>query len=143
MGKRWGFRRTPHGMRAWRGRAPRCEAETTPVLREPARVNPARANPAKIPRMARRKASAPKAQRRPRAEIDRNYFLGDVLIKTGVAVAVAIALVIAYAPAYLRGALEAHQYAYPGVLAAFLAAGLGSFLAGRHLRREATQWDYD
>ena len=132
-------------MRAWRGRAPRSETETiVPPPIKHSRVNPMPANPVKMQRMARRKAAtARKATRRPRAEIDRNYFLGDVFIKTGVAVTVATAVVIAYAPAYLSDALAAHQYAYPGVLAAFFAAGLGSFITGRHLRRNATQWDLD
>jgi hypothetical protein len=63
--------------------------------------------------MAKRKASTPKAQRRPRAEIDRNYFFGDVLIKTGAAV-------------FIFGCL-----------------GAVAFFTGRHLRHEATHWDFD
>ncbi len=94
--------------------------------------------------MARRKATAArKPQRRPRDEIDRNYFLGDVFIKTGVAAAIAIAVILVYAPRMMTDALSAHQYAYPGLLGFFGLAGLASFLVGRHLRHEATQWDFD
>ena len=94
--------------------------------------------------MAKRKAAAArKPQRRPRAEIDRNYFLGDVFIKTGVAAALAIGLILAYAPGMMADALNEHKYAYPGIIGFFAVAGIVSFLIGSHLRREATQWDFD
>jgi hypothetical protein len=102
-----------------------------------------RANPPKLAPMAKRKAAAPKPKRRPRAEIDRNYFLGDVLIKTGVAMAIAIAAIMLYAPYMWREALAGHHYTYPIVLGAFTVVGVGVFLAGRLLRRAATQWEAD
>jgi len=101
------------------------------------------ANPAKTAPMAKRKAAAPKQKRRPRGEIDRNYFLGDVFIKTGVAMVVAIALVVVYAPLMLRDAITSHHYAYPALLAAFAMVGGICFMLGRHLRASATQWEAD
>lgn len=89
------------------------------------------------------KSAAPKPQRRPRAEIDRNYFLGDVLIKTGVAVAAALGLVALYTPFTLRGAFESGMYQYLTVMCVFAVLGLGCYLAGKHLRHEATHWDFD
>lgn len=94
--------------------------------------------------MARRKAStAPKAERRPRGEIDRNYYFGDVLIKTGVAVAIALGMIAAYTPFSLRDAVDDGMYDYLAVMGTFGAIALICFFAGRHLRREATQWDFD
>lgn len=95
--------------------------------------------------MARNKSapSAAKPQRRPRAEIDRNYFFGDVLIKTGVAVAVALGIIALSTPFTLMGALDDGMYDYVAVMSIFGAIGLAAFLAGRHLRREATHWDFD
>lgn len=94
--------------------------------------------------MARRKASAaPKAERRPRGEIDRNYYFGDVLIKTGVAVAIALGMIALYTPFTLRDAIDDGMYDYLGVMGVFAAIAVGCFLFGRHLRREATQWDFD
>ena len=81
--------------------------------------------------------------RRPRAEIDRNYFFGDVLIKTGVAVAVVTGLIALYTPFTLEDALREHMYGYLSVMGAFAAIGLVAYLLGRHLRREATHWDFD
>ena len=136
-------------MLAWRARADAdCAAETECVSEaaeaaERRRWERKRANLAKTRRMARRKTAAPKRQRRPRAEIDRNYFLGDVFIKTGVAVVFAIAAIMLYAPAMWRDALAAHHYAYPILLGSFAAAGAIAFVTGRHLRNEATQWDLD
>jgi hypothetical protein len=89
------------------------------------------------------KASVAKPERRPRGEIDRNFFLGDVLIKTGVAVAAAVGLIALYTPFTLRGALDSGMYAYLSVMCVFGALGLACFLVGRHLRREATHWDFD
>ncbi len=102
------------------------------------------ANPAKLASMAKRKAStAPKAQRRPRAEIDRNYYFGDVLMRTGAAVAVALALIALYTPFTLRDAIADGMYAYLTLMGVFAAIGIASYLTGYHLRREATQWDFD
>ena len=124
-----------------------CETETIEGARASAeaarRWHRRIATRAKLAAMAKRKAAAPKRQRRPRAEIDRNYFLGDVFIKTGVAATIAIIAVMLYAPGFWLGALEAHRYAYLFLLGAFVIAGLGSYLVGRHLRHEATQWDCD
>ena len=93
--------------------------------------------------MSKTTASEPKPHRRPRAEIDRNYFFGDVLIKTGVAVAVAIGLIALYTPFTLKDALREHMYGYLSVMGVFAAIGLVAYLVGRHLRREATHWDFD
>jgi len=82
-------------------------------------------------------------ERRSRAEIDHNYFFGDVFIKTGVAVGVAIGLIALYTPFTVREALADGMYAYLSVMGAFGALGLIALLAGRHLRRQATHWDYD
>jgi hypothetical protein len=102
------------------------------------------ANPSKAALMARRKAStARKPERRPRAEIDRNYYFGDVLIKTGVAVAIALGMIALYTPFTLRDAVDDGMYDYLTVMGIFGAISIACFLAGRHLRREATQWDFD
>jgi len=95
--------------------------------------------------MAKRKSapSAAKPQRRPRAEIDRNYFFGDVLIKTGAATFMVIGLIALYTPFTLMGAIEDGMYDYLTVMGGFGALGLTSFLVGRHLRRNATHWDFD
>lgn len=93
--------------------------------------------------MAKRKASASKPQRRPRAEIDRNYFFGDVLIKTGVAVALVVAMIAVYTPITVRSAIDDGMYDYLAVMSVFGGIALFSFLYGRHLRREATHWDFD
>jgi len=93
--------------------------------------------------MAKRKASASKPQRRPREEIDRNYFFGDVLIKTGAAVGVALFLIALYTPFTLMGAINDGMYEYLVVMGAFAFLGLAAFFYGRHLRREATHWDFD
>jgi hypothetical protein len=82
-------------------------------------------------------------ERRPRKEIDRNYFLGDVFIKTGVAVAVALGLIALYTPFTFRDAIDRGMYAYLGVMGVFGVIAISVFLAGRHLRREATHWDFD
>jgi hypothetical protein len=101
------------------------------------------ANPAKLARMAKRKASAQKPQRRPRAEIDRNYFYGDILIKTGVAAYVALGLIALYTPVTLMGAIQDGMYDYLAVMGTFAVIGAGVFFVGRHLRRQATHWDFD
>lgn len=94
--------------------------------------------------MAKRKRNgAQKPQRRPRGEIDRNYFFGDVLIKTGAAVLIVVVLIAAYTPFTLRGALQAQMYEYIAVMGGFAAAGVILYLIGRHFRREATHWDFD
>ena len=91
--------------------------------------------------MAKRKSSKP--HRRPRSEIDRNYFFGDVLIKTGVAVAIVLGAVALYTPFTLRGAINDGMYDYVAVMGTFGVIGIAAFFAGRHLRREATHWDFD
>jgi hypothetical protein len=92
--------------------------------------------------MSKRK-SAPKPQRRPRREIDRNYFFGDVLIKSGAAVGVALAVIALYTPFSLRDAIDDGMYDYVAMMGVFAGIGLFAFLYGRHLRREATHWDFD
>jgi hypothetical protein len=92
--------------------------------------------------MAKRKSSS-KPHRRPRGEIDRNYFFGDVLIKTGAAVAVALAAIALYTPFSLRDAIDDGMYEYVTVMGVFAGLGLFSFLYGRHLRKEATHWEFD
>jgi hypothetical protein len=92
--------------------------------------------------MAKRKAAAPQRKQRPRAEIDRNYFFGDVLMRTGVALFVALGLVFAYTP-FSSGQAQ-HNGANFGTLAGIFAVmGVGLYLYGRHLRREATHWEAD
>lgn len=96
--------------------------------------------------MAKRKskgASAERPERRPRSEIDRNFFFGDVLIKTGAAVAVALGLVALYTPFSLGDALNDGMYGYVTVMGVFAAIGVACYLMGRHLRHEATHWDFD
>lgn len=103
----------------------------------------AKANPVTLRLMAKRKASAAKPQRRPRVEIDRNYFFGDVFIKTGVALGAVVAMIAAYTPMTVRSALDDGMYDYLAVMGLFGAFALASFLIGRHLRRQATHWDFD
>lgn len=93
--------------------------------------------------MARRKNTPPKPQRRPRAEIDRNYFFGDVFIKTGVAVTIALVAIALYTPFTLRDAVDRGMVDYLAIMGLFGLVGLAAFLIGRHLRREATHWDAD
>jgi hypothetical protein len=92
--------------------------------------------------MSKRKATH-KPHRRPRGEIDRNYFFGDVLIKTGVAVAVALGMIAIYTPFSLRDAIDDGMFDYVGVMGVFAGVGVFLFLYGRHLRKEATHWDFD
>ena len=92
--------------------------------------------------MAKRKTTH-QPHRRPRSEIDRNYFFGDVFIKTGVAVAVALGMITLYTPFTIRDAVDDGMFDYLGVMGAFAAAGLFLFLYGRHLRKEATHWELD
>jgi hypothetical protein len=92
--------------------------------------------------MAKRKSSH-SPHRRPRSEIDRNYFFGDVLIKTGVAVTLVLAAIAIYTPFSLRQAVDDGMYDYVTVMGLFAAIGLFSFLYGRHLRKEATHWEFD
>jgi hypothetical protein len=93
--------------------------------------------------MAKSKASAPKPQRRPRGEIDRNYFFGDVLIKTGAAMFVALGLIALYTPFTLMGAIRDGMTDYIAVMGTFAGLGCAAFFVGRHLRRNATHWDFD
>lgn len=93
--------------------------------------------------MANRNPSASKPQRRPRGEIDRNYFFGDVLIKTGVAVGVVLVMIALYTPFSLMGAIHDGMWDYLVVMGGFGAIGMACLLGGRHLRRQATHWDFD
>ncbi|HYD86196.1 MAG TPA: hypothetical protein VEA80_01860 [Vitreimonas sp.] len=93
--------------------------------------------------MAKRKASAAKPERRPRGEIDRNYFFGDVFIKTGAALGVVVAIIAAYTPMTVESALAGGMYDYLAVMGSFAGVAAVCFLFGRHLRRQATHWDFD
>jgi hypothetical protein len=93
--------------------------------------------------MRHQQASLEHPQRRPRGEIDRNYFLGDVFIKTGVAVGVAIGLIALITPFTIVGAFRDGMYDYLAVMSVFGLLGVAAFLFGRHLRRAATHWDFD
>jgi hypothetical protein len=64
-----------------------------------------KANPASFAAMSKHKPDATHPQRRSRGEIDRNYFFGDVLIKTGAAVLLVLVLIALYTPFTLRDAL--------------------------------------
>lgn len=94
--------------------------------------------------MAKRKRAAqPKPQRRPRGEIDRNYYFGDVLIKTGAAVGVMLGFIAFTTPFTLMGAINDGMWDYLAVVGTFGVLGFAAFLSGRHLRRQATHWDFD
>lgn len=101
------------------------------------------ANPVSLRRMTKHKADANHPERRPRNEIDRNYFFGDVLIKTGAAVGVALGLIALYTPFTLMDAINDGMADYLAVMGTFGAIGVVAFFVGRHLRREATHWDFD
>lgn len=87
--------------------------------------------------------SAVKIERRSRAEIDRNYFFGDVLLRTGVAVGVVIFLIAGITPFSWRDALNDGLYAYLTLMTLFGLVGVLCLLAGRALRRNATHWDIE
>lgn len=102
-------------------------------------------NPATIALMAKPKAptaAAPKRKQRPRAEIDRNYFFGEVFRRTGAALFVALGLLIAYTPFSVDQASH-HSMNFGTLMGIFAVIGVGLFLYGRHLRREATHWEAD
>jgi hypothetical protein len=88
-------------------------------------------------------ARTPRPERRSRGEIDRNFFFGDILMRTGVAAAAAIAIIAAYTPFSIGQALSDGLYAYLALMTGFGLIGVALYLAGRHLRREATHWDFD
>lgn len=94
--------------------------------------------------MAKRKSrtAAPQRKERPRAEIDRNYFFGEVFRRTGAALFVALALLIAYTPFSVSEASR-NGVNFGTLMAIFAVTGVGLFLYGRHLRREATHWEAD
>lgn len=109
----------------------------------PASVHARVTNPANLALMAKRKTSAkPKLKQRPRAEIDRNYFFGDVLRKTGAALWVALFLISAYTP-FSWGQAQHNSTNFGTVVAVFAVIGVALYLYGRHLRREATHWEAD
>lgn len=87
--------------------------------------------------------AATKFERRSRAEIDRNYFFGDILIRAGVAALVAVALIAAATPFSLQDALATGMVGYVSVMVGFGIFGVVVLLYGRHLRRCATHWDKD
>ncbi len=95
-----------------------------------------------MPVMAKRKTAAPKRKQRPRGEIDRNYFFGDVLRKTGAALWVALLLISAYTP-FSWGQAQHNSANFGTLVAIFAVIGVALFLYGRHLRREATHWEAD
>jgi hypothetical protein len=93
--------------------------------------------------MAKRKTSTkPKLKQRPRAEIDRNYFFGDVLRKTGAALWVVLFLISAYTP-FSWGQAQHHGASFGMIVGVFAVIGVGLYLYGGHLRREATHWEAD
>jgi len=89
------------------------------------------------------KQNSAKPERRPRSEIDRNYFFGDVLIKSGAATGLALALIAAYTPFTMAEAIANGDFQYLFVMGGFGALAAVMFLYGRHLRRQATHWDFD
>lgn len=91
--------------------------------------------------MSKSRAAAPK--RRGRQQIDRNYFFGDVFIKTGVAVAVALGFIALATPMTLTDYILDGAYDYLALMGIFATVGMASFLYGRFLRRQATHWDFD
>ena len=82
-------------------------------------------------------------RRRTRGEIDRDYFFGDVFIKTGVAVAFAAALIALYTSGTLLDKVHDGEWDYLTVMGVFVGIGAVLFFAGRHLRKTATHWDLD
>ena len=93
--------------------------------------------------MAKRKTTTqPKLKQRPRGEIDRNYFFGDVLRKTGAALWAALFLISAYTP-FSWGQAQHNSASFGTVVAIFTVIGFGLYLYGGHLRREATHWEAD
>lgn len=93
--------------------------------------------------MARRTKAARAPERRSRGEIDRNYFYGEIFIKTGVAVGVALGAIALYTPFTIADALRDGMTEYLAVMTGFGLLGATSFLFGRHLRKQATHWDFD
>ncbi len=89
------------------------------------------------------KTTEKKPERRPRHEIDRNYFIGDILIKTGVAMAIVLATISLLTPFTLTDAINDGMFDYLGVMGVFAVLALASFLYGRFLRKQATHWDFD
>lgn len=93
--------------------------------------------------MAKRKTTTqPKLKQRPRGEIDRNYFFGDVLRKSGGALFVALFLISAYTP-FSWGQAQHNGANFGTVVVIFAVIGVVLYLYGRHLRREATHWEAD
>ncbi|MGE0044286.1 MAG: hypothetical protein AB7J28_16120 [Hyphomonadaceae bacterium] len=86
-------------------------------------------------------ASQPRYERRPRGEIDRNYFFGDTFIRTGSCLWIVIAAIALLTPFTIGDALAEGMYQYLTVMALFALIGAAFILYGRHLRRCATHWD--
>jgi len=86
--------------------------------------------------------SAP-TRRRSRGEIDRRFMMADILRKAGGAVLLLVALIAAGTPMTVREALSSGLTQYVAIMGGFGATGVGLFLAGRALRRNATHWDRD
>ncbi|MET0183290.1 MAG: hypothetical protein ABW199_10425 [Caulobacterales bacterium] len=93
--------------------------------------------------MAKKRKTAVKPQRRSRDEIDRNYFFGDIFIKMGVGVALALGMIGLFTPFTLMDKIRDGAFDYVAVIVTFGAIGVASFVLGRHLRKEATHWDFD
>lgn len=83
-----------------------------------------------------------KLKRRPRGEIDRNFFFGDVFMRAGAAMFVALGLLAAYVP-FSWGQVQSNGPSFGMVAAIFVVISAALYLVGRHLRREATHWDND
>ena len=79
-------------------------------------------------------------------ELQRLHGMGEALydeIVGAYVVTGALMLVAAYTPFTLMRAIKDGMWDYLGVVGAFGAIGVACYLVGRHLRHEATHWDFD
>lgn len=76
-----------------------------------------------------------------REEIDRRYFFGDTLIKTGGALGVFIACLVALTGLRLDAVPEAARVPYGIVLALAAIAAVALAVTGRRLRKSASALD--